>query len=119
MSRLQFVQGATIEAMTIRTYIERRTHLIEGATFAWMIGISIWAAIDPHHARGPGSRLWFFATLGAALAFGGVVWWFTRCPRCGSHFRKSTFSATFKRELFYAASHCPRCHVSIDEPMGE
>jgi len=105
--------------MTIRQYIVRRTNWSRGVMFAWMLGIMVLAAIEPAHWHGPSADRvpWFFASLAVALALIALIYWRTRCPRCGNRFRRDAWFA--QRSKFWSATYdrCAHCGVSLDEPM--
>jgi hypothetical protein len=105
--------------ITIREYIVRRTNLGRGVVVVWMIVMMTVAGMYPSYWHGRNARggWWFFASFATVLAVLGLIQWRTRCPRCGSRFHRETYFA--QRSKFWRATYdrCPRCGVSIDEPM--
>lgn len=87
--------------------------------FAWMFGMIGVTAMEPAHWHGPAADRgpWFLASLAGLLAVTGLIYWRTRCPRCGSRFHREAWFA--QRSKFWSTTYerCGKCGVSLDETM--
>jgi hypothetical protein len=105
--------------MTIREYVERRRKLAGAVIALWVIAIVVcrWVYPSYWHAHVGRGNFWFVVSMVALVAVLGLIQWHTRCPRCGATF-PDRINAGRKIQLWIEISdQCPRCRVSLDEPM--
>jgi hypothetical protein len=77
--------------MTIRNYIKRRSIIARWFVIVWMLMVFGMAEYHKRVVHDDISHLAILAWF-APLAIGPLVYWQTKCPRCGSRFRVRTFS---------------------------
>jgi hypothetical protein len=105
--------------VTIRNYINRRGWIAKGAISIWAAAVVIFCWTRKGQAVGNEVLLCVIGGWIIILAFALIVYWRTFCPRCGSHFRLVTcgIGRTSYQAHHNVRNRCPRCSVSVDEPM--